>query len=167
MEDIITLVIAIAIGLASMLAGQRNKTKTKAPKQSTEELDHIPSEVLERELDAQTTGSAKASQPSTLDILGRILSGDFSDLVGQPKPKPHVPDNEYVDPMLASRRRQAKRNADQKEQRQLEELKFAQQARKPSPTSETLHNPATLRQAIIVSELLDKPVSLRRRKKVG
>ncbi len=167
MEDLITLVIAIAIGLASMLAGQRNKNKKKTPPQPSEELDYIPPEVLEKEMSVETTSAAKASQPSALDILGRILSGDLSDLTGQTKPKPQVLDSEYVDPMLAGRQRQSKRNAEQKERRELEELKFTQQVKPPSPTSQALHNPATLRQAIIVSELLDKPVSMRRRKRVG
>jgi hypothetical protein len=100
-------------------------------------------------------------------VLGRILTGDLSDLVGQPKPKPQAAESEYVDPMIAGRKRQTQRNEELKERRYLEELKFAKVEKPPSATSKTLHDPALLRQAIIISEVLDRPISKRRRTKVG
>ncbi len=167
MEDLITLAIAVAIGLASMLAGQRNKNKKKTPKQQSEELDYIPPDELEKELSVETSSAAKGSPSSALDILGRILSGDLSDLTNQPKSQPKTLDSEYVDPMIAGRQRQLKRSAEQKARMEIDELKFTQKVRPPSPTSQALYNPTVLRQAIVVSELLDKPVSMRRRKRVG
>lgn len=165
MEDLITIVIAIAIGLASMLAGQKNKKKV--PKPSNSESDGIPSEVLERELSGASETSAKTAQPSTLDILGRILSGDLSDLIGQPKPPPQVVDSEYVDPMTARRRRQAKEEAERKQQQELIALRSKKKVEPMSPIAASLQDPASIRQAIVVNEVLNKPLSLRRHRRVG
>jgi hypothetical protein len=167
MDDLLTIVIAIAIGLFSLLAGQRNKNKQNAPKKQGEELDYIPAEVLERELDEVESAPSKNTQPSALDVLGRILSGDLSDLVGQPKPQTHRADSEYVDPMMAKKRKQAKKDADKKERWDIEDLLMVKKVKPPSPTALALRQPGALRQAIIVSELLDKPMALRRRKRVG
>ena len=167
MEDLVTIVIAIAIGLFSLLAGQKNKNKKPAPKSESDDHGYIPAEVLERELAVETTSSAKNNPPSALDILGRILSGDLSDLVGQTKPQPQVVDSEYVDPMAAKRRKQAKKDADKKERWDIEDLISKKKVKAPTPTALALSKPGALKQAIIVSEVLDKPLALRRRRNVG
>jgi len=167
MEDLITIVIAIAIGLFSLMAGQRNKNKKTAPKQQGDELDYIPAEVLERELSEESSSKSQSAQPTAFDILGRILSGDLSDLVGQPKPQQRVVDSEYVDPMIAKRRRQAKKDADTKERWDIEDLLTVKKAKPQTPTASALGKPGALRQAIIFNEVLDKPLALRRRNKVG
>jgi hypothetical protein len=167
MEDLITLVIAIAIGLASMFAGQRNKNKKTAPKQQSEEVDGMSAEELERVLRSETSTATTTAQPSAFDILGRILTGDLSDLVGQPKHKPQAVDSEYVDPMMAKRRIQTKKDADKKERWDIEDLLAVKKVKPQTPTAIALSKPGALRQAIIVSEVLDKPLAMRRRKKVG
>lgn len=193
MEDLITLVIAIAIGLASMLAGQKNKNKNKSKNTRTGTStdtgtntgeswssgsvgadvsysnggDSVPSELLERELSGSAETSGKSTQPSALDILGRILSGDLSDLVGQPKPQPKAVDAEYVDPMTARRKRQVEQQAERKRQNELEELRNKQQDVALSPIAASLRDPVALRQAIVVNEVLNKPLALRRQKRAG
>ncbi len=167
MEDLIIIVIAIAIGLFSLISGQRNKNKKTEPKQQGDELGYIPAEVLERELDAEPSSQSQHTQPTAFDILGRILSGDLSDLVGQPKTQPRLADSEYVDPMIAKRRRQAKKDADTKERWDIEDLLTVKKAKPQTPTASALSKPGALQQAIIFSEVLDKPLALRRRKKVG
>jgi len=167
MEDLVTIVIAISIGLFSLLAGQRNKNKKTAPKQQGDELDYIPAEVLERELGSEPSTQSQSAQPTAFDILGRILSGDLSDLVGTPKSQSRVADSEYVDPMIAKRRRQAKKDADTKERWDIEDLLTVKKVKPQTPTASALSKPGALQQAIIFSEVLDKPLALRRRKKVG
>lgn len=193
MEDLITLVIAIAIGLASMLAGQKNKNKSKNTRTGTStdtgtntgeswssgsvgadvsysnSGDSVPSELLERELSGSAETSGKSTQPSALDILGRILSGDLSDLVGQPKPQPKAVDAEYVDPMASRRRRQTEQVAERRRVSELEELNRRKAAEDVtlSPIVSSLRDPAALRQAIVVNEVLNKPVALRRQKRAG
>lgn len=162
MENLVTLAVAVAIGLFSLFAGQRNKNKT-APRQQNEDVDYDPSEELEQELSTQTSSSTQNSQHSTLDVLGRILTGDLSDLVGQPKKRPSEVDHEYVDPMVARRRKQTQKEADSKERWDIEDLLSKKKVKPPSPTALALRTPGALRQAIIISELLDKPVSKRRR----
>lgn len=189
MEDLITLVIAIAIGLASMLAGQKNKNKSKNKSNDKSKSsdgwststgaadvtysgdgDSVPSELLERELSGVSESSGKsAQQPSTLDILGRILSGDLSDLIGQPKPQPKAVDAEYFDPMASRRRRQTEQVAERRRVSELEELNRRKAAEDVtlSPIVSSLRDPAALRQAIVVNEVLNKPVALRRPKRAG
>jgi type IV secretory pathway VirB10-like protein len=167
MEDLLTLVIAIAIGLFSLFAGQRNKNKKTAPNQQSNDIDYVPTEELEREHTAETTASPQSAQPSALDILGRILTGDLSDLVGQPKPRTPAHDSEYIDPMSARRRAQTKKEADKKERWDIEDLLSKKKVKPPSPTALALRKPGALRQAIIINELLDKPVSKRHRNRVG
>lgn len=167
MEDLITLVIAIAIGLASLIAGQKNKQKKTTPSRNSDDANSIPAEVLERELSGVSEASSTPKQPSTLDILGRILSGDLSDLIGQPKPEPQVVEREYSDPLVARRRRQAEQEAERKRKHELEELQLKSKPAELSATASSLRNPEALRQAIIVNEILNKPKSLRRQRRAG
>lgn len=167
MEDLITLVIAIAIGLASLIAGQKNKNKKTAPRRDSDDADSIPTDVLERELSGVPESTSQTKQPSALDILGRILSGDLSDLMGQPKPEPQVVEREYSDPLAARRRRQAEQEAERKRKLELEELNLKSKPVELSATATSLRNPEALRQAIVVNEILNKPVSLRRQRRAG
>ena len=166
MEDLITLVIAIAVGLASMLAGQRNKNKRPAPRPQSEEYDEVPPDLLERELDGPQTSTSPA-QPTPLDILGRILTGDMGVLTEKPKPPARGTEGEFMDPIREKRRLQARMEAEKRDHLERENIRNKREKPPEKSVLVDFKKPEALRQAIVMSEVLDQPLAIRRRKKAG
>jgi len=168
MEDYIGLIIAAIIGITSLFAAQKKKQQEAGSKSGTlAEDDTIDIEALDAELSMAEGQSASKGQPSTMDILGKILTGDFSDLIPQPTPPPSVPvaRAEYVDPIKARNKKSAERDA------LFEEDRVKEKARKKALTDNvsmveqiTAGNKAAIGEAIILGEIFNKPVSMRNKR---
>lgn len=169
MEDYIGLIIAAIIGITSLFAAQKKKQQEAGSKSGTLAIDDtIDVEALDTELSMAEGQSASKGQPSTMDILGKILTGDFSDLIPQPTPPPApVVRTEYIDPIKARNKKSAERDA------LFEEDRIKEKARKKALTDNvslieqiTAGNKAAIGEAIILGEIFNKPVSMRNKRNV-
>jgi len=162
-EDILTIIIALAVGLYSILAG-RKKQPTTSPRQPVpEEYEGYESDEEFEQERSIPQSSQPTTEPSMMDALGKILTGDMSDFGNKPKPVPSQYENEYVDPLAAPRLRQSQQAKERKlriaEEERLEDIANLPQA---TPLRDNLRDPYALKRAIILKEVLDRPKSLRR-----
>jgi len=169
MEDYIGLIVAAIIGIISFFASQKKKQDVDKSKAGTlAEDDVINVEALDAELTMDGNTPSQKAQPSTIDILGKILTGDFSDLIPQaPTPPTPVVRSEYIDPIKARNKRNAELEALFDEDR----IKEKARRRALSNTESTIElitsgNKAALGESIILGEILSKPVSMRNRRNV-
>jgi hypothetical protein len=163
-EDILTIAIALAVGLYSILAGRKKPPATTRPQPSPEEYESYEDlNEYEEERTLPQPAQSSSTEPSVMDVLGKILTGDLDGLATKPKPVPSPIDQEYKDPFGASRRSQNQRAHERK-------LKIAEEERverlesmpAETPIRDNLREPQALKQAIILKEVLDRPKSLRR-----
>lgn len=164
MEDILTIIIAISVGLYSILAGRKKPPTTTRPQPSPEEYENYEiAEESEEEKPLPSTARTPSEEPSMMDVLGRILTGDLEGLSTKPKSVPTQIDYEYTDPLGDSRRSQ-KIKASERKLKIAEEERIELLENKPLPTPirDNLREPKALKQAIILKEVLDRPKALRR-----
>jgi hypothetical protein len=163
-EDLLTIIIALAVGLYSILAGRKKPPTTSSPQPSPVEYESYDTdqEYLE-EAPSPKANQPVTSEPSMMDVLGKILTGDMSDFESKPKPFPSQQETEYVDPLAAPRLRQSQQ-AHQRKLRIAEEERLEDIANLPqgTPLRDNLRDPYALKRAIILKEVLDRPKSLRR-----
>lgn len=168
MEDLLTIIIAAAVGLYSILAGRKKPPTTSSPQPSPVEDDSydMVEEYLEETPSPQVNEPVN-SEPSVMDVLGKILTGDFGGLTTQ-KPSTSSPlDTEYHDPMEKRRRAQiAKERTRKAERSEQERFEQTTNVDVPTPISDSLRDPSSLKKAIILREVLDRPKALRRSTRV-
>lgn len=146
MEQLIPLLLAAVFGVLSWLE-QRRKTQKKQAPQPRPVPEHIPEEV-EPASEVRHTGS-KSKSDSAFDILGRVLTGDFSDFE-QKEEKPAY--DEFRSPARPRKR------APEPTPVQIVQLEENKTDRIPE-----FRNPEALRNAFIASEIISKPKALRPR----
>jgi hypothetical protein len=171
MDDILTLIVII-IGILSLFTGKKRTTTPpqKRPQPTRQESEYVWETAEEAESDweyatpQERPTRQENKELSPMDVIGKILTGDLDDLLQSQKPTPTRVESEYIDPVKSHPNKPLQSHFQSETIQQTP-------GTSPSEDSESsrlypeLSNPVALRQAIVVREILDRPLSKRNRRR--
>jgi hypothetical protein len=174
MEDLITLIIAIVVGLLSLFSGRKRTTPTPQQRPQTtpqdteyewetaEEARSDWEQPTPKERPNRQENRLENKELSPMDVIGKILTGDIEDLLQTKKPSVPRVENEYIDPVKShpAKPLQSHFEVEKSKQAPGATINLEEPGRSLYPD---LSDPAALRQAIVVREILDRPISKRNR----
>lgn len=179
MEDLITLIIAIVVGLLSLFSGRKRTTPTPQQRPQTTpqdtEYEWVTAEEAHSDWDQPTPQERPSRQEnrqqqpqenkelSPMDVIGKILTGDIEDLLQTKKPSVPRVENEYIDPVKSHPAKPLQSHFEADLSKQATTAGLDRDEPVGSSLYPELSDPAALRQAIVVREILDRPISKRNR----